>query len=100
MYEYANLTLLNNTDRSNCAEAMDFMRRAAMGGYVPAKRTAGLLYAYALDTLLLKQRGYQGCGFTYDIRIGSKMLMEASLQGDSTATGLLDELNSRYGKFN
>ena len=97
MYEYGNLTLLNENDKSNCIEAVDYLRRAAARGYAPAKRTVGFLYAFAGDSITLKQKGYQGCSFTYDIPKGSKLLMEAALQGDTAAGVLLDELNLKYG---
>lgn len=97
MYEYGNLTLLNDADISNCAEAINYLNRAAAKGYLPAKRTAGLIYAFAADTLALKQKGYQGCNFVFDIKKGSNLLMEATLLGDSTASILLDELNAKYG---
>jgi len=97
MYEYGNLTLLNENDKSNCLEAVEYLMRAASKGYVPAKRTLGFLYAFAGDSIALKQKGYQGCRFTYDIPRGSKLLMEATLKGDTAASILLDELNLKYG---
>ena len=97
MFEYGNLTLLNENDKSNFAESVAFLRRAARKGYVPAKRILGFLYAYAGDSLALRQKGYLGCSFSYDIPRGSKLLMEATLQGDTTAGILLDELNDRFG---
>ncbi|MES2890439.1 MAG: serine/threonine-protein kinase [Bacteroidota bacterium] len=97
MYEYGNLTLLNNDDPENCAEGMTYLNRAISKGYIPAKRTAGLLYAFAADSLALKQKGYFGCVFNVDVKRGAKLLMEATMQGDSTASTLLDELNIKYG---
>jgi serine/threonine protein kinase len=96
MYEYGNLTLLNDNDKSNCLEAVEYLKRAANKGYTPAKRTVGFLYSFAGDSLALKQKGYQGCSFTFDIVRGSKLLMEATLQGDTIAGGLLDELNFKF----
>jgi hypothetical protein len=97
MYEYGNLTLLNDNDKTNCVEAMEYLKTAAGKGYAPAKRTVGLLYSFAGDSIALKQKGYQGCNFSFDIPRGSKLLMEATLQGDSIAGKLLDELNLKYG---
>lgn len=97
MYEYGNITLLNDKDKSNCNEALAYLDRAAIKGYAPAKRTTGFLYAFAGDSLALDQKGYQNCGFNYNIPRGSKLLMEASLMGDSTAGVLLDELNLKFG---
>ncbi|MEO6549494.1 MAG: protein kinase [Ferruginibacter sp.] len=100
MFEYANLTLLNNNDKSNCTEAIDYLNRAAAIGSVQAQRTLGFLYAFAGDSLALKQRGYQWCSFGYDIPRGSKLLMQATLKGDTAAGNLLDELNIKYGRNN
>ncbi|MBC7889850.1 MAG: protein kinase [Ferruginibacter sp.] len=96
MYEFGNLTLLNETDKNNCIVAVKYLQRAAGKGYAPAKRTLGFLYAFAGDTTALKQKGYQGCSFIYDIPRGSKLLMEATLQGDTAAGILLEELNLKY----
>jgi serine/threonine protein kinase len=98
MYEYGNLSLLNDNDKTNCMESVEYIKRAAGKGYVPAKRTAGFLYSFAGDSIALKQKGYQGCRFIYDIPKGSKLLMEAMLQGDTIAGGLLDELNLKFGE--
>ncbi len=97
MYEYGNLTLLNENDKTNCDEAVAYLQRAADKGYGPAKRTLGFLYAFARDSIILKQKGYQGCSFDLDIPKGSKLLMEATLKGDTAAGILLDELNLKYG---
>jgi len=98
MFEYGNLTLLNENDKSNCAESVAFLRRAARKGYVPAKRILGFLYAYAGDSIALRQKGYLGCSFNYDIPRGSRLLMEATLEGDTSAGILLDELNDKFGR--
>ncbi|MCW3091229.1 MAG: protein kinase [Ferruginibacter sp.] len=100
MFEYANLTLLNSNDKSNCREAVEYLGRAAAKGSIAAERTLGFLYAFAGDSAALKQRGYQLCSINYDIPRGSKLLMEATLRGDTTAGSLLDELNLKYGQSN
>ncbi|MEO6719691.1 MAG: protein kinase [Ferruginibacter sp.] len=98
MYEYGNLTLLNNSDKDDCAEAMSYLKKASSRGHLAAKRTVGLLYSFAADTTSLQQKGYQRCRFNFDIRRGSKLLMEAALAGDSASGVLLDELNVKYGR--
>lgn len=98
MFEYGNLTLLNESDKSNCQESLAFLQRAARKGYLPAKRTLGFLYAYAGDSTALKQKGYMGCSFNYDIPRGSKLLMEATLQGDTAAGVMLDDLNRKFAQ--
>ena len=96
MYEYGNLTLLNESDKANCLEAMNYLQRAANQGFIPAKRTIGFLYAFATDATLLKQKGYSECRFPFNIPKGSKLLMEAALNGDKESSVLLDELNKKY----
>ncbi|CAN5708388.1 hypothetical protein BH11BAC3_BH11BAC3_30220 [soil metagenome] len=97
MYEYGNLTLLNNSGNANCVEAVNYLTRAAAKGHVLAKRTVGLLYSFAADKVVLKQKGYQDCDFVFDIKKGAKLLMEATLAGDNEASLLLDEINAKYG---
>ncbi|MEO6232578.1 MAG: protein kinase [Ferruginibacter sp.] len=97
MYEYGNLTLLNNSGNINCEEAINYLIKAASKGHVLAKRTVGLLYSFAADKVALKQKGYQGCDFVFDIKKGAKFLMEATLAGDNEASLLLDEINAKYG---
>jgi len=96
MYEYGNLLLLNENDKSSCIDGVEYLKRAVGKGYAPAKRTLGFLYSYAGDSIALKQKGYGGCSFNFDIPRGSKLLMEAMLQGDTIAGSLLDELNAKY----
>lgn len=97
MYEYGNLTLLNNSGNINCEEAINYLIRASAKGHVLAKRTVGLLYSFSADKVALKQKGYQGCDFVFDIKKGAKLLMEATLAGDNEASLLLDEINAKYG---
>ncbi len=97
MYEYGNLTLLNNSGNANCEEAINYLIRAAAKGHVLAKRTVGLLYSFSADKVALKQKGYQGCNFVFDIKKGAQLLMEATLAGDNEASLLLDEINAKYG---
>lgn len=96
MYEYGNITLLNKDDKTDCTEAVDYLQRSAAKGYGPAKRTVGFLYAFAGDSMALKQKGYPDCNLRFDIPAGAKLLMEAALLGDKEANGLLEELNRKY----
>lgn len=94
MYYYGNLALQNNNKDISCNEALAYLDKAAKAEYVPAKTTLGFLYSFADNPELLKQNGYDACVFKKDISRGSKLLMEAMLAGDSTASLLLDELNT------
>ena len=96
MYEYGNLTLLNETDKATCLDAINYLQKAANQGYIPAKRTAGFLYAFATDATVLKQKGYSECRFPFNVPRGSILLMEAALNGDKDASVLLDKLNKKY----
>jgi serine/threonine-protein kinase len=94
MFQYGNLALQNLNKNIGCDEGMSFMVKAADAGYMPAKTTLGFLYSFAGDDDMLRQNGYDRCGIVRDITRGSKLLMEAMLGGDSTASLLLDELNA------
>jgi serine/threonine-protein kinase len=95
LYYFGNLALQNINKDIPCPAALEYLDKAAKAGYVPAKTTLGFVYAFADDPEILKQNGYEACVFKKDITRGSKLLMEAMLQGDTTASLLLDELNIR-----
>ncbi len=93
MYQYGNLALQNLN--INCAEAFNLVKKAAAKGHVPAKRALGFLYAFAEDKSALQQNNYyERCSFSKDLKKGSKLLMEATLAGDTAASHLLDDLNA------
>ncbi len=93
LYQYGNLALQNSNKNIDCTEAIDYLEKAAKKDYVMAKTTLGFLYAFADDPEMLQQNGYEPCVFTKNIPRGAKLLMEAMLQGDTTAGILLNELN-------
>lgn len=93
LYQYGNLALQNINKEINCLEAIDFLERASKKDYTLAKTTLGFLYAFADQPEMLQQNGYEQCNLQKDITKGSKLLMEAMLQGDTTAGLLIDELN-------
>ncbi len=96
MYVYAKLALQNRNRNINCGQAFQLLTNAANTGYAPAKRTLGFLYSFADDNNALKSYSfYERCRFIKDVPKGSKMLMEATLQGDTAAVRLLDELNAK-----
>lgn len=97
MYYYGKLALQNKNANLRCSEAFDLLKRASDKGYTPAKRTFGFLYSFADDQEELQQANYyKRCSFAKNISKGSKLLMEATLQGDTTASRYLDLLNDKY----
>ncbi|MEO7265391.1 MAG: serine/threonine-protein kinase, partial [Ferruginibacter sp.] len=95
MYQYGNLALEGRNTAITCAEGINLIDKASNAGYAAAKKTLGLLYAFADDESFIKQRGYTSCTYTRNINEGAKLLMEASLLGDDEAAKLLIELNAR-----
>ncbi|WP_018613323.1 serine/threonine-protein kinase [Segetibacter koreensis] len=94
MYEYGVLALQNVNLNITCTEAFDLVKRAEEKGYVPAKRTLGFLYSFADDKRSLQQnKFYERCTFGKNLEKGSKLLMEATLAGDTAASRLLDKVN-------
>jgi serine/threonine-protein kinase len=99
MYYYAKLALQNSNGNLSCAEAFDLLKKAGDKGYVPAKRTLGFIYSFANDSAILQQGNYYNrCSFTQNISKGSKLLMEAMLEGDTAAGSLIQVLNSKQTK--
>lgn len=96
IYEYAKLALQNLNLNITCSEAFSLLKEAEAKGYTPAKRTLGFLYSFADNKNKLKQNNYYDrCSFAKNLTRGSKLLMEATLAGDTTASHLLDELNRK-----
>lgn len=93
MYEYGNLALKGQNNEIDCSRGFELVLRAAQKGYSPAQRTAGFLYSFADEPALLQQYNYDRCTFNKNLERGSRFLMQAMLQGDSSASRLLDELN-------
>jgi serine/threonine protein kinase len=93
LYQYGNLALQNINKEITCTEAIGYLERASKKDYTMAKTTLGFLYAFADQADMLQQNGYEQCNLQKDITKGSKLLMEAMLQGDTTASLLIDELN-------
>ena len=98
MFEYGNLALQNKNPQIDCSQGFDLVLKAARKGYAPAQRTAGLLYSFADRPERLLQYNYDRCSFNENLNRGSKFLMQAMLQGDSTASRLLDELNGKQAE--
>lgn len=97
MYFYGKMALQNKNLNISCADGFDLLKRASDKGYTPAKRTLGFLYAFAADKAVLEQSNYFArCTFSPNISKGSQLLMEATLQGDTAASRLLNVLNAKH----
>ena len=95
MYKYADYALQNKNAEIKCIESFELLIKAATDGYAPAKRTLGFLYSFADNIPALQQNNYHSrCYFTKNVSKGAKLLMEATLSGDTTAARYLYELNS------
>lgn len=93
MYQYGKLALQNLNYNISCTQAFDLIKKAAGKDYIPAKRTLGFLYSFANDKNILQQNNYyERCRFGKNTRKGAKLLMEATLSGDTAASRLLDEI--------
>lgn len=86
MYEYSNLGLQDKYEALDCGEATQLLEKASDKGYMPAKRTLGFLYLFAENKAVLQMANYDRCPHEKNILRGSKLLMEAVLAGDSTAS--------------
>ena len=74
---------------------MQFLRKASDRNYTPAKRTLGFLYLFAENTDVLQINGYDNCKYEKDFQKGSRLLIQAVAEGDTTAKRLLDEINRK-----
>lgn len=95
MYQYGKLALQSRNANIKCVEAVNYLIKASNKDYTPARTTLGFLYAFGNDQQLLEQYGFNRCNFVQNMPRGAKLLMEATLQGDTTAARFLEELNRR-----
>jgi eukaryotic-like serine/threonine-protein kinase len=95
MYQYGKLGLQNLNHNVTCIEGFNLVKKAAYKGYTPAIRTLGFLYSFAEDKNRLQRNNYYDrCQFRQNLKKGAKLLMQATLAGDTTASRLLDDLNA------
>jgi serine/threonine-protein kinase len=90
MYVYGNLALKNKNNDIDCATALDLINRASERDYTPAKRTLGFLYVFAENRDVLHLSNYDRCEYQKDIVKGTKLLMQAVVAGDTTASRILE----------
>jgi serine/threonine-protein kinase len=92
MYYYGDLALRNKNQDIDCATAVGLIQSASDKKFTPAKRTLGFLYLFAENRAVLQLNNYHHCEYKKDLLKGSKLLMEAVLQGDTAAKKMIDEL--------
>lgn len=96
LYQYSNLALQNQNRALDCAQAFKMLKQASSKGVVPAKRTLGLLYSFADDNeILRKYNYYERCVFDKNAAEGSKLLIQAMVEGDNLAPELVETLNQK-----
>lgn len=95
MYHYGNLALQGLNTDITCEQGQQFIQKASDKNYTPAKRTLGFLYLFAENRDILQINGYDHCQYEKDYQKGSKLLVEAVAEGDTTAKRLLDEINRK-----
>jgi serine/threonine-protein kinase len=91
MYEYGNLALKNKNNDIDCATALDLINRASDSDYAPAKRTLGFLHLFADNRDLLHLGNYDRCEYEKNVVKGTKLLMQAVVAGDTTASRILEK---------
>jgi serine/threonine-protein kinase len=93
MYQYGNLALQNLNPDVDCGKGIELIERASDKGFTAAKRTLGFLYVFADNGQVLQTQNYHHCTYDKNVFKGSKLLMEAVLEGDTTASRLMEEFN-------
>jgi serine/threonine-protein kinase len=93
MYEYGSLALQRRNQSISCSEGFELVKKASDKGYTPAKRTLGFLYLFADNEQVLQLRNYETCQYEKNVFRGSKLLMEAVMEGDTTAKRLMEDFN-------
>ena len=95
MYHYGNLALQGLNSEITCEQGLQYMRKSSDKNYTPAKRTLGFLYLFAENGDVLEINGYNHCQYEKDYQKGSRLLVQAVAEGDTTAKRLLDEINRK-----
>jgi serine/threonine-protein kinase len=93
MYYAGNYGLQGKNSSVNCTQALNLLNKASDAGYLPAKRTLGLLSLFAENPAWLQINNYNQCSYSKDVAKGRQLLTQAANGGDTTARQVLDELN-------
>lgn len=97
MFEYGNRALKGEHDRLDCDAAYALVQKASERDYAPAKRTLGFLYLFGQNKDVLRMSKYNKCTYERNIVKGTRLLMQAISQGDSTASDILSDFNKGEG---
>ncbi len=97
MYEYGNRALKGEHENLDCDAAYALVQKAANRDYTPAKRTLGFLYLFGQNKEVLRMGKYNKCTYERDIVKGTRLLMQAVSEGDSTANDILTDFNREQG---
>lgn len=98
MFEYGNRALKAEHAGLDCNAALSMVEKAAERDYTPAKRTLGFLYLFGQNQQVLRVAKYNRCSYDRDIVRGTRLLMQAISEGDTTATDILNDFNKQQGE--
>lgn len=96
-YNAANFALQGKNSSLTCEQALALLNKASDAGYLPAKRTRGVLYLFAENPAWLQINNYSQCTYTKDVDKAKDLLSQAANGGDTTARQLLNELRLNNG---
>jgi serine/threonine-protein kinase len=92
-YNAADYALKGKNPTMNCSQAMNLLNKVSDAGYLPAKRTLGVLFLFAENPAWLQINGYNQCSYSKDVATGKQLLTQAANGGDTIAKQMIDELN-------
>lgn len=93
LYQAGNLALQGRNASVDCNQGLELLNRADDAGYLPAKRTLGVLHLFAENPAWLQINNYHQCTYVKDISKARQLLSQAANGGDTTAKQLLEEMN-------
>jgi serine/threonine-protein kinase len=93
LYNSGNFALQGKNTSVSCTQGITMLTRASDLGYLPAKRTLGMLHLFAENAAWLQINGYTNCSYPKDIARARTLLSQAANGGDTAARQVLNELN-------
>lgn len=98
MFEYGNRALKGEHEGLDCDAAYRLVEKASERDYTPAKRTIGFLYLFGQNKEVLRMSKYNRCTYERNIVKGTRLIMQAISEGDSTANDILTDFNNDQNK--
>lgn len=95
MYELGNRSLKGEYNDLDCDAAYAMVQKASERGHTPAKRTLGFLYLFGQNKDVLRMSNYNRCNYDRNVVKGTRLLLEAASEGDSTANDILTDFNDQ-----